>query len=175
MKIYRHYFKDKESKFSYCDIKPIKNLEIPWNKPYGGFWASAIDSKYGWKEWCENEGFVCHVDNYFDFTLKDNAKILYLKTLDDIFNILKFYPMFLIQCYQNQALFKYFREQEKYNKDDLIGNIMAPECILNFEKLVKYGYDAIEVEIDELYYILYGWDCDSILVLNPNAIIPIGD
>ena len=44
--------------------------------------------------------------------------------------------------------------------------------LLNFEKLAK-TYDAIEVNISgdpELYFALYGWDCDSILIMNPNII-----
>lgn len=44
---------------------------------------------------------------------------------------------------------------------------------LDFEKLSRQ-YDAIEVLISEdnrLYELLYGWDCDSILVMNPNVII----
>ena len=42
--------------------------------------------------------------------------------------------------------------------------------ILDFEKIAE-EYDAIEVNIDNsLYYALYTWDCDSILIMNPNII-----
>ena len=44
---------------------------------------------------------------------------------------------------------------------------------LDFEKLAQ-EYDAIEVLISGdpgLYYELYGWDCDSILIMNPEIII----
>jgi len=43
---------------------------------------------------------------------------------------------------------------------------------LDFEK-IKESYDAIELLISKdqrLYYKLYGWDCDCILVLNKDAI-----
>ena len=43
---------------------------------------------------------------------------------------------------------------------------------LDFEK-IKEEYDAIEVLISsdhQLYYDLYGWDCDSLLVLNKECI-----
>ena len=44
---------------------------------------------------------------------------------------------------------------------------------LDYEELSK-EYDAIEVFISkdrDLYFSLYGWDCDSIIVMNPNKII----
>ena len=50
---------------------------------------------------------------------------------------------------------------------------MLPELVFNFEKLVKIGIDAIDVTINEFYYLLYGWDCDTTLIMNPNIIIPI--
>ena len=46
-------------------------------------------------------------------------------------------------------------------------------CFLDFEKLSK-SYDVIEVNISadrDLYWELYGWDCDSILVMNPSVIV----
>ena len=49
---------------------------------------------------------------------------------------------------------------------------MPTWIVLDFEKL-SHKYDAIEVNIssdDELYYKLYGWDCDSILVMNPDVV-----
>ena len=49
------------------------------------------------------------------------------------------------------------------------------DLTIDFEKLAS-RYDAIEVLISKdgrLYSALYGWDCDSILILNPNVIITI--
>ena len=50
----------------------------------------------------------------------------------------------------------------------------------DFEKIMAMGYDVIDYRLSDdisgigkLYWCLYGWDCDSILVLNPNVIIPI--
>ena len=46
-------------------------------------------------------------------------------------------------------------------------------CFPDFEKLVSDGVDAIEFFISDdnkLYWDLYGWDCDSILIMNPNII-----
>ena len=52
-------------------------------------------------------------------------------------------------------------------------------CCLDFE-LLTYEYDAIELHLSEdnsrgdfmecLYWVLYGWDCDSILIMNPDVV-----
>ena len=44
---------------------------------------------------------------------------------------------------------------------------------LDFEEIVRIGIDALEFTLGngELYFPLYGWDCDSILILNKSIII----
>lgn len=52
------------------------------------------------------------------------------------------------------------------------------EIYLDFEELRKQGVDAIELHLSEyceLYYILYTWDCDSILIMNKYIIESEGD
>ena len=48
---------------------------------------------------------------------------------------------------------------------------------LDFEQLLKNGIDAVQLSLFignyELYYKLYGWDCDSILIMNPDIIKPV--
>ena len=47
--------------------------------------------------------------------------------------------------------------------------------LLDFEKLAE-TYDAVEVNISSdfnLYYQLYGWDCDSIVIMNPDIIVEL--
>ena len=44
---------------------------------------------------------------------------------------------------------------------------------VDFEQLIANGIDAIEFNISndwDLYMALYGWDCDSTLILNPDVI-----
>lgn len=110
-------------------------------KPVGGLWASATDADYGWKNWCEDSDFrKCEDENSFIFTLSDNARVLHIDNISDINNLPK------------------------------IDSICSWIC-LDFEKL-KEEYDAIEVKIsgNGIYFGLYSWDCDSILIMNPDII-----
>ena len=52
----------------------------------------------------------------------------------------------------------------------------------DFEQMVTDGWDAIELHLsdtdiswgnDSLHFRLYGWDCDSILIMNPKIISPV--
>ena len=125
---------------------PIKNRQnITFTKPYGGLWASRENDPNGWKSWCESERFMLDTfDRYFRFTLKENAKVLRLIHEDQLIDLPKLHP---------------------YNHHD-----RSAECYLNFEMLAK-EYDAIEVtNIGRLYWPLYGWDCNSILVMNPDIL-----
>lgn len=142
--VYIHYG---HKRFDKDKFVPIKNHH--WVKPFGGFWASSINAKYGWKDWNKDSEFrECKKQNSFKFTLKDNAKILKINCLED----LKGLP----------------RDKELYGMYNFESDVY-----LDFEQLVKDGYDAIEVNIsndDRLYWALYGWDCDSLLVLNKEII-----
>ena len=56
--------------------------------------------------------------------------------------------------------------------------------MLDFEECLRQGWDAIELcwygeeykdqrGTDNMYYGLYGWDCDCILILNPDVVVQI--
>ncbi len=142
---YGHRFFDKEL------FIEIKN-ESCFVKPIGGLWASRVNTRLGWKDWCEREHFrACRKENSFQFKLKDNTKILQIKNVKDL---------------------------ERLPKIDVSWIIPSHSLIyLDFEKIAK-EYDAIEVLIssdEQLYWDLYGWDCDSLLVMNPNCIKAIED
>ena len=128
------------------DINKFDKLqnESCFVKPLGCLWASRIDAKFGWKDWNEIEHFrECNKNNSFIFKLKNNAKVLEIKNSKDL------------------------EKLPKVNPERLISFI----C-LDFEKIAK-KYDAIELFISEdrkLYWDLYGWDCDSICIMNPNII-----
>jgi hypothetical protein len=136
-------------------FNPIENK--PWGvKPDGGLWVSLEDDRaYSWKKWCDGEDFRdCESEPSFKFTLKDDANVYVISTLWDL--------------YQLPGATDSLSEFSSY-------------CI-DFEQCLKNGIDAIELrcfgdwknqdpmETRDLYFKLYGWDCDSILILNPDCI-----
>lgn len=135
---------------------PIHNKQ-DWNKPYGGLWASRETASYGWKTWCEQEHFrECDPLNSFRFVLRDNAKVGVISSMADLMRI----PI--------------RKESSGYW---LWGTIP------DFEECLRHGYDAIELcwygeeyqnlAKDNMYDTLYGWDCDSIVVLNPEVVVQL--
>jgi hypothetical protein len=120
------------------------------SKPVGGLWASNVLAECGWKWWCEDTNFrECSEDNSFTFTLTEDANVLRIESIKDLESLPK--------CKSLLA------EQLEVN---------IPWVLLDFEALQKSGVDAIEVDMNMgLYFALYGWDCDSILVMNPEVIV----
>lgn len=108
-----------------------------------------VDSERGWKEWCEYENEYDWIyGEPFIFTLKNDAKILKIKTFDDI-------------------------PDEKFVNDSKdLHPYSVPNYYLDYEKLAK-EYDGIEINAgtdNRLYQAFLGWDCDSICIFNPNII-----
>lgn len=140
-KIYIHYG---HAAFDPNSFKNIKNEQC-WVKPIGGLWASPIDAKLGWKDWREAEDFrECIEENSFRFTLPD-ANIFVIDSV------------------------------EKLKELPQISNPIwsSISTLIDFKKCIELGYDAIELNLSadpRLYWNLYGWDCDSILVMNPDKI-----
>lgn len=157
MKEYIHYG---HKEFDINSFNKIKN-ETLWTKPLGGLWASRVDAEYGWKDWCESSGYKkCEENNSFKFTLDNKANVYHIYSVKD----LEVLPRIFLTNDE------YFSTIDKY--------------LIDFENAVNSGYDAIELHLSEetnitddvmggLYYALYPWDCDSILIMNPEIVIPI--
>lgn len=140
MKKYIHYG---SAKFDKSKFKGIENIQF-FNKPSGGIWACEVGTKFGWKEFCKREGIDwVDLSNSFEFELKLEARVLRLHASDD-----------------------YIEFRSKYAIND-IGIKLA--LGYDFERIAK-EYDVIDFKVGELYMALYGWDVDSILVLNPDLI-----
>lgn len=132
-------------------FQPIKNNEWGGTKPIGGMWASPIDAECGWKQWCTSEEFwLDKLDANFEFSLSDDARVFHIKSVKDLKKLPEWKGLFDSTWY----------------------------CI-DFEKAMKQ-YDAIELHLSDeikddylnsLYFRLYGWDCDSILIMNPDIIV----
>ena len=141
----RKYITCGTSEFDIDKFKPVKNNG---RKPSGGLWASPTDSPLTWKEWLEWEmpEWKEKYSESFEFSLTPDARLLEINTLQEL----------------NDRLGK------NIGPDDFVGSI-------DFEGLAKH-YDAVQINVgsnrDELYWPLYGWDIDSLVVLNPNVIQP---
>ena len=125
---------------------PVRNRH-GHNKPFGGLWASATDAKCGWKQWCEREEFKrCDEGNAFRFTLKESARVLVLNSEDKV------------------------KELPNWTSNY---EYLGVKCI-DWAKVAK-DYDVVDYQVSKdygLHTTLYGWDCDSILVLNPDVVVP---
>lgn len=128
--------------FNPNEFEPIRNFDV---KPKGGLWASPINAKFGWKDWCEREKFEeCHPDNAFIFRLKTHANVLVIDNVE----VLNTLPQ-IETCFTSCGW-----------------------VCLDFKKIAK-EYDAVELILSkdrQLYWKLYGWDCDSIVILNKDVI-----
>ncbi len=130
---------------------PIQNVKY-WPKPQGGLWASRKIATFGWKDWCtENEFRECIPENSFEFTMRDESRIVVINTIAQLRRL-----------------------------PEVKDRMNSSYCI-DFEKCLRGGIDAIELcwygdeykslVNGDLYFELYGWDCDSMVVLNPEAVI----
>ena len=138
--IFVHYGHEK---FISSEWEKIKN---GWRKPLGGLWASPLHSKWGWYQWCKAEEWEMRpLSLKFKFKLKDESNVYVIDSLLD-----------LVKC-----------QMTKESVSDGFS--------IDFEKVAQ-EYDAIfltengERETRYSKPTLYGWDCESLLVLNKKAI-----
>ena len=133
---------------------PIKN-KYCWTKPKGGLWASRKNASFGWKDLCAKEGFVdCDDDNSFEFIMKDESRIAVISTL-----------------HQLQRL-PHPRYENNWMPDvHLIDFEQCVQLDIDAVELCWYGYEFKKIASDNLHFELCEWNCDSIVVLNPDAII----
>ena len=141
-------------------FNPVKTSLLR-NKPSGGLWASPKDAEHGWKQWNEVEEFAeCNEENSFSFVLSESANVCHLYSVADLEQLPK--------------------QKMPEGYIDFGTGAVYPD----FEAALAMGYDAIELHLSEedrtnlgfmegLYDSLYGWDCDSIVILNPDIVIPL--
>lgn len=149
---YIHYGSSKFDPNRWSDVRGSEGGMF--NKPDGGLWATPADAEYGWREWCEREKFgVNSLNRSFRFELSSDARILEL-TPENVWDL----PV-------DSALNKRISIEDWRKTGRAVG--------IDFAKLAE-DYDVLECSITkypELYWMLYGWDCDCILVLNKEVIV----
>lgn len=160
---YVHYGYSSEE-FDIGKFKKVRNLPFS-TKPFGGFWASPtkcsrinIIHPFDWKDFCHDEGYQPigkSLYKKFYFCLDVDSCIVTIENMDDY-----------------NALPKMVAENEATGRK---------EEFIDFEECIRQGIDAIEYAYsivhrdenirDEMDMKMWGWDCDSILIMNPNIIL----
>lgn len=127
-----------------------------FNKPRGGLWASPVDAERSWREWVEGNNFYPEtLATSFEFELSAGARVLEL-TPENVWDL---------------------PEDEKafMKRDRRDRNVFSMVYGIDFEALAR-EYDVLECSLSRypsLYWSLYGWDCDSILIMNPDVIVEV--
>lgn len=115
-------------------------------KPLGGFWGCPIHAERSWPQWCLDEDF--HTENLKrSFRFRFEGRLLIIDGLKDLRKIPWVTPR------------RYW-------------------CFPLFQPLLLLGVDAIWLTERGQYLTrhthprnLYGWDCESVLVMNPETIL----
>lgn len=123
-------------------FKPI--CDVPFrNKPDGGLWTSPVDSEYGWSDWSKDNKYG-DLSSHFDLIFEGT-----------VFEIDSFDDMLHLPWIEADSMH-----------------------FVSFESLVFMGYDAIHLtdkgQTDTRLTrpkSLYGWDCETVLILNAEAIL----
>ena len=137
---------------------PITNFEF-LNKPLGGLWASPVDAERGWRDWVEGNNFYPErLSQSFEFELSQEARVLEL-TPDNVWelSLQKDIPIWM----------------DERDRRSSLGMVTG----VDFEVLAQ-EYDVLECSLSEnpsLYWSLYGWDCDYILVMNPDVVVGVSE
>ena len=144
-----HYGSDK---FDKDHIYKIKDYPISVNKPPFGLWATPVDVKFGWKDWCESEDYnTDRLNKSFRFKIKEGSKIAYVGDIKDMTK----YPA----TYLDPIIDKYMLRMD-WNYD---WDIICKE------------YDAFFLDLDlySIHYLFNAYDVKSIVVFNNDIVIPL--
>ena len=136
----------KGNAFDIAKFEPIKNRDFV--KPFGGLWASPVDSKYGWREWCKDNEFG-DLKTHFEFDFEGEV----LKINDE-------YDMMDMPW-------------RRFDSNVVGCSLFLPD----FEAMAAAGVDAIWLTEDGERATrftepknLYGWDAETVYTINPSCI-----
>jgi len=129
------------------ELRPItiKNAgtEGIWGKPEGGLWASPVDSKFGWQDWCRAKDFRDTGKQLRVILDIDMGSFITINSQADL-SQLPWYPP--------------------------VAGLNLMEAI-DFEKLAAGGVDGVYLTEQGQWATrfshprsLYGWECESILI-----------
>ena len=134
-----------KNSFQKENFRPVVNSS--WCKPKGGLWASPVDSEWGWKEWCLSEEFeTTKLNNHFLLNYSGNT--LKINCLED--------TQQMIWLEQSDYFYKAVPDFEQMRQEGIDAIWLTPQG----ENETRFNRD----------YSLYGWDCESVLVMNPDCL-----
>lgn len=122
------------------------------NKPFGGLWASPLESDNSWGSFCDRESFnLKTLSKHFLFKISKNAKIYIIDNIKD-----------LIKLSTEKNYYGQNSLNIKYLKSNYDGIFVSD----NGASKLRY------VDVDNLNT-LSSWDVESICIWNNDVIIPI--
>lgn len=144
-----HYGSDKYRPWKFKPIKDMGGYHIGSKPSAGGLWSSPVDSKHSWYDWCMVQDWGLEdLNTSFEFTFK--GRLLVIESRKDlaVFRTEPWYP--------GDPIHKLFFEPllEKYDAIHL-----TEEGEYATKEMSLYGAPS-----------LYGWDCETVLVLNKECI-----
>lgn len=113
-------------------------------KPSGGLWASPVDARFGWREWCNSETFG-NLKSQFEFYYSGN--VMRIDSLADV------------QQMPYRKVFGKF-EYPDFEAIERTG-IDAIWLTERGEQQTRFSFPRN----------LYGWDCECVLVMNPAGVL----
>ena len=153
-------FKFKDKSEIVTDLT-VSNVFV--NKPKRALWGSPIDAEFGWKEWATMENFISSENDYWKrqtiWELEDD-KIFKIQNKDDINKLYNIAGNFTTTCFLDYRKLK----QNGYAALQLIDFVLP--------KVITFSY-VKDLDDPWLEHKVRGftlWDCESIVVLDPESI-----
>ena len=152
----------KRLKGNYC-IESVELAKIPRDRAYLTIGGGYSDVDIDWKTWSEGNDFALgKLKEHFDFKLKDSAKILEIKDIKDLDK--------LPRISDRSQLKQYIESIDNMNSD-----IDFEELAKEYDGIMVWMYRSKDIDketrmFDGMYYRMYGWDVDTLVVFNPDVI-----
>lgn len=172
MRTYIHYGSDH---FDKCLMETVRNADkgdlAIKPKRNTGLWGSPVDdiksdTENCWQAWCMREGFrVESLSRSFRFQLKNPDKVFMVNSKESFERLKRDYMLCKYTGRFNDVVLQFYAD---------IGFDL--HAYIDFEKMIKDGYVAMELsltEFPEAYYLLYGWDVDSIVVFDQEEVVEV--
>ena len=132
------------SEYNRKSFRPISD-KVAWNKPDGGLWTSPVGSEWGWSDWCKAEDFG---DLSKHFELDFFGTVL---TIDSVGDLDKFH------WFDGGGLPLHVS----------FTSLCVKPFVYDAIHLTEKGEQATRLTSPKH---LYGWDCETVLILNPDSI-----